>query len=177
MDIPRSFKANENEKNLHTIRVNDYLNKFTTLFDFQLFVAQLLIREEKKSDKKMSSRVLKKLHGEPELDKKEAEEILSDIESEKEKKQINNRYDLVNLCNEWLCCVFRFVFRFVNIGCEIFCFCFCIERLNWKHDGELGLQSKVRSLIIFIFDSMKWLKPLRQMKINPIYRSTSFFPR
>lgn len=43
----------------------------------------------------MSSRVLKKLHGEPELDLKEAEEILSDIESEKEKKQINNRYDLV----------------------------------------------------------------------------------
>ncbi|KAJ6644186.1 Transcription factor 25 [Pseudolycoriella hygida] len=44
----------------------------------------------------MSSRVLKKLHGEPELDAKEAEDILSDIESEKEKKQINNRYDLLN---------------------------------------------------------------------------------
>ncbi|KAG4075327.1 hypothetical protein HA402_003118 [Bradysia odoriphaga] len=43
----------------------------------------------------MSSRVLKKLHGEPELDKNE-EDILSDIESEKEKKQINNRYDLLN---------------------------------------------------------------------------------
>lgn len=43
----------------------------------------------------MSSRVLKKLHGEPELDKNE-EDVLSDIESEKEKKQINNRYDLLN---------------------------------------------------------------------------------
>lgn len=54
-------------------------------------------RKKKKfhSHPKMSSRVLKKLHGEPKLNINEAEEILSDIESEKEKKQINNRYDLV----------------------------------------------------------------------------------
>lgn len=52
----------------------------------------------------MSSRVLKKLHGEPDLEIKEQE--LSDIENEigngAKKKQLNiNRYDLVRgLCNK-----------------------------------------------------------------------------
>lgn len=49
----------------------------------------------------MSSRVLKKLHGEPDLEIKEQEEQQSDIENDvgngAKKKQLNiNRYDLVN---------------------------------------------------------------------------------
>lgn len=69
----------------------------------------------------MSSRVLKKLHGEPELDIKEAEEILSDIELAEggEKKQLNNRYDLVRYI---FCCAFYF-------HCKI-CFCFVFDQ--WK---------------------------------------------
>lgn len=53
----------------------------------------------------MSSRVLKKLHGEPDLEIKEQDELLSDIENDigngTKKKQLNiNRYDLVRgLCN------------------------------------------------------------------------------
>lgn len=51
----------------------------------------------------MSSRVLKKLHGEPDLEIKEQDELLSDIENDigTKKKQLNiNRYDLVSgLCN------------------------------------------------------------------------------
>lgn len=48
----------------------------------------------------MSSRVLKKLHGEPDLEIKEQDELLSDIENDigngTKKKQLNiNRYDLV----------------------------------------------------------------------------------
>lgn len=55
----------------------------------------------------MSSRVLKKLHGEPDLEIKEQDELLSDIENDigngTKKKQLNiNRYDLVRgLCNYW----------------------------------------------------------------------------
>lgn len=84
----------------------------------------------------MSSRVLKKLHGEPELDLKEAEEILSDIESEKEKKQINNRYDLV-MCYPSIVCTF-FIAKFVFV---------LYWTIQWKE--ELGLQSNV--LINYLF--------------------------
>lgn len=73
----------------------------------------------------MSSRVLKKLHGEPELDINEAEEILSDIESEKEKKQINNRYDLVSV--NFSVVHFFFIAKF--------CFCFVFWTFNWKRVG------------------------------------------
>lgn len=90
----------------------------------------------------MSSRVLKKLHGEPELDKKiEAEEILSDIESEKEKKQINNRYDLVS----WFSFLFSIWFAvsgwwFSIIAKFVFVLYF-FRTSRWKN--VLGLQSEV----------------------------------
>lgn len=79
----------------------------------------------------MSSRVLKKLHGEPELEIKEAEEILSDIELAEgsEKKQLNNRYDLVRYI---FCCDFYFHYEI--------CFCFVLGRFN---GNKLGLQFKV----------------------------------
>ncbi len=92
----------------------------------------------------MSSRVLKKLHGEPELNTNEAEEILSDIESEKEKKQINNRYDLVNMLTVW--CGRVLLYKVFIIAKFVF-----VLDFGRRMGNELGLQYNVLIKYLFIF--------------------------
>lgn len=92
----------------------------------------------------MSSRVLKKLHGEPDLEIKEQEEQQSDIENEinngAKKKQFNiNRYDLVNYI------IFVFVFMCMTaFVCTKFTLCVMGSVLLVQSPNNINFYNDVR---------------------------------